>query len=139
VYAAAQAMDRQNLPYGPAGHTGNWATAVRAPNQDCSSAVSIVLYQAGLMPGYAGPIVSSEFANWGQPGRGSQMTVWYIPGALGGNGHVFIEFYGRPAQRFDTVSGGSGGSGPHLRFTAVGSAHDLYESVGFAARHAPGL
>jgi hypothetical protein len=60
------------------------------------------------------------------------MTVWYNAG------HVFIEFYGRPAKRFDTVPGGSGGDGPHLRYTAPGSAGDTWESHGFFPRHVSG-
>lgn len=134
IYAASQAIDRRNLPYiFGGGHTGSWASAVRAAGLDCSSSVSIVLWQAGLMQGFAGPIVSGDFSRWGQPGRGSEFTVWYT------SGHVFIEFYGRPAKRFDTVPGGSGGNGPHLRFTAPGAPGDTWEATGFAARHWPGL
>lgn len=130
VYVASQAMSARHLPYGAAGHTGNWATALRAPSQDCSSSVSIVLYQAGLMNSYPGPIVSGDFLSWGAAGKGSQMTVWVLPGS-GPNGHVFIEFYGRPAQRFDTVGGGNG---PQIRFGL-----NSWEATGFAARHFPGL
>lgn len=137
VYAAAQAISARDLPYGPAGHTGSWSTAAVAPNQDCSSSVSLALYAAGLMTGYGAPIVSGDFLAWGQPGRGSQMTVWVLPGS-GPNGHVFIQFYGRPAKRFDTVSGGSGGNGPHLRFTEPGSPKDVWEATGFVSRHFAG-
>lgn len=135
VYAAATAIDRRNLPYVfGGGHTGSWASAASAGGLDCSSAVSLALYGGGLMPGFPGPIVSGEFASsWGQPGRGAQMTVW------ANAGHVFIEFYNRPAKRFDTVSGGSGGDGPHLRYTAPGSPGDTWESTGFVARHFPGF
>lgn len=139
VYAASQAMSARDLPYIAAGipqggHGGTWAQEAVAQGQDCSSSVSLVLYAAGLMPGYSGSIVSSGFLSWGQPGRGSQMTVWVLPGS-GSNGHVFIEFYGRPAKRFDTVPGGSGGNGPHLRYTAPGDAGDTWENTGFVARH----
>jgi hypothetical protein len=126
VYAAAQAISARDLPYIlGGGHTSSWATAAVAPGLDCSSSVSLALWAAGLMPGYYAPIVSGNFADWGQPGTGSQMTVWYNAG------HVFIQFYGRPAARFDTVPGGSGGDGPHLRYTAPGSPTDS----GFSARH----
>lgn len=135
VYAASQWMDRRNLPYVfGGGHVGSWAAAVRSSGYDCSSAVSVVLYLAGMMPGHSAPIVSGDFAaSWGQPGRGSQLTVWAT------SGHVFIEFYGRPAKRFDTVPGGSGGNGPHLRYTAPGSPGDTWEANGFTAKHFPGL
>lgn len=129
VYAAAQAISARDLPYVyGGGHTGNWATAATSPGLDCSSSVSLALYAAGLMPGYNGPIVSGDFQSWGQPGRGSEMTVWC--NAV----HVFIEFYGYPAKRFDTVPGGSGGNGPHLRYTAPGEV-----LTSFAARHWSGF
>lgn len=134
VYAAAQAISARNLPYVyGGGHTGSWASAARSPGLDCSSSVSLALYAAGLMPGYSGPITSTGFETWGQPGRGSQLTVWCNAG------HMFIQFYGRPASRFDTVPGGSGGDGPHLRYTAPGSPTDTWEAVGFQARHWQGL
>jgi hypothetical protein len=133
VYAASIQIDRRNLPYVyGGGHTGNWQTAAQASGLDCSGAVSLALYAAGLMPGQPGPITSGSFATWGQPGRGAQMTVWYNAG------HVFIEFYGRPAKRFDTVPGGSGGDGPHMRYTAPGSAGDTWEAHGFFPRHVSG-
>lgn len=134
VYAAAQAISARDLPYVyGGGHTGTWSTAAQATGLDCSSSVSLALYAAGLMPGYSAPIVSGDFATWGQPGRGSQMTVWC------NSVHVFIEFYGYPAKRFDTVPGGSGSDGPHLRYTAPGSPLDTWEATGFTARHWPGL
>lgn len=127
VYAAAAAMAATHVPYGPTGHTGAWASAVRAGTQDCSSSSSIVLYQAGLMNNFPGPLVSGDFGQWGVPGRGTQMTVWYNAG------HMFIEWYGRPAKRFDTVGGGNG---PAMRYDT-----GLYgfEQSGFNARHWPGF
>lgn len=134
VYAAAQIIDKRNLPYiFGGGHTGSWASAMAASGLDCSSSTSLALHMAGLMDRFPAPIVSGDFSGWGVPGRGREMTVWYT------GGHVFIEFYGRPAQRFDTVPGGSGGDGPHLRFTARGNPQDLYEASGFAARSWPGF
>ncbi len=134
VYAAAQAMSQKNLPYVyGGGHTGSWSTAVASHGLDCSSSTSIALYQGGLMTGYSGPIVSGDFESWGAAGRGRQMTVWC------NGGHVFIQFYGRPAKRFDTVPGGSGGDGPHLRYTAPGDPADTWEASGFISRHAPSL
>lgn len=133
VYAAAQAISARNLPYvWGGGHTGSWQTAAQATGLDCSGAVSLALYAAGLMAGYPGPIVSGDFAGWGQPGRGRMMTVWCNVS------HVFIQFYGFPAKRFDTVPGGSGGDGPHLRYTAPTDPADVWESTGFQPRHWPG-
>jgi hypothetical protein len=85
------------------------------------------------MNNFPGPIASGGFSAWGAAGRGTQMTVWYNAG------HIFIEFYGRPAKRFDTVPGGSGGDGPHLRFTAPGDSGDTWENSGFIPKHWPGF
>jgi hypothetical protein len=134
VYAAAAAMDKMNLPYSIA-----FRTLSQQPPRggyDCSAAVSWALLSGGLpLPNNvtwgAWAPVSGDFEGWGQPGRGAEMTVWC------NSGHIFIEFYGAPAKRFDTVPGGSGGLGPHLRYTAPGDAGDTWEATGFAARHWP--
>ena len=113
VYAAATAMDRMNLPYS----TGYRTLAQQPPPQgyDCSASVSWALLAAGLpLPSGASwgswAPVSGDFEGWGQSGVGQRMTVWC------NSGHIFIEFYGYPAKRFDTVPGNSGGIGPHLRY-----------------------
>jgi hypothetical protein len=132
AYAASQAMSARDLPYVlGGGHTGSWVTAAKAPGYDCSSSVSMVLYAGGMMGGFAGPIVSGDFLTWGDPGPGTQMTVWAC------NGHVFIEWYGRPAKRFDTVPGpGPGEPGPHLRYSLYPSPNDEDSAAApFLARH----
>ena len=61
VYAAAQAMSARNLPYiYGGGHTGSWATAATAAGYDCSSSTSMVLYAAGLMTAFPGPLTSAR-------------------------------------------------------------------------------
>ncbi len=129
VYAASTQIDQRALPYGPGGHGNDWAGAAQATTLDCSSSTSLALHMGGMMDNYPGPIVSGDFSGWGQPGVGQQMTVWYKPGA-GSNGHVFIEFYGRPAKRFDTVPGG----GARLRFQAPSAS----EQYGYVPRRWPG-
>ncbi len=126
VFAAAAVITRRHLPYGPGGHGLNWPAAANASNMDCSSSTSAALWMAGLFNGFSGPIVSGEFGRWGVPGRGRQMTIWW------NGGHVFVEFYGKAAARFDTVPGG----GPQLRYDT-----GLYgfESSGFNAQHLAGF
>jgi hypothetical protein len=82
------------------------------------------------MSNVRGPVVSDWFLTWGEAGEGKYMTVWVHPGG-GPNGHVWIEFHGRNANRFDTSPWGSGGRGPHLRYTKRSTA-------GFQPRHASG-
>lgn len=123
VYAAAQQITARHLPYVYGGGHGSWggAAAASGGGLDCSSSVSLALHMAGLMNNYSGPITSGEFSGWGVPGEGTTMTIWYS------GSHVFIQFYGFPAQRFDTVGGG----GPQLRFTPPPES-------GMSPRHWPG-
>lgn len=127
VYAKALEIHRRNLPYGPGGHGQIWGQADQASSLDCSSSTSLALNAGGFMSAVRGPVVSDWFRTWGQPGQGKYMTVWVHPGA-GPNGHVWIQFHGRNAKRFDTSPWGSGGRGPHMRYTDRSVA-------GFEARH----
>lgn len=127
VYAKARAISDRNLPYGPGGHGQTWAQAESAKSYDCSSYTSMCLKAGGLMPAsVSGPQVSDYFLNWGKPGEGDELTVWVKAGS-GDQGHVWIEFKGRNANRADTSPQGSGGNGPHLRFSERSKA-------GFVAR-----
>jgi hypothetical protein len=93
---------------------------------DCSSSCSLALFRAGLF-NHDTAIVSGDFGSWGHSGEGKYFTVWY------NNGHVWIQFHGLGnADRFDTSPHGSGGRGPHLRFSPRSAA-------GFKPRHWPGL
>jgi hypothetical protein len=130
VYSKALEIHRRNLPYGAGGHGQEWGAADQAGSLDCSSSTSLALNAGGFMSNVRGPVVSDWFRTWGMAGEGKLMTVWVHPGA-GPNGHVWIEFHGRNAKRFDTSPWGSGGRGPHLRYTDRSKA-------GFQARHAGG-
>lgn len=97
---------------------------------DCSASVSWVLLTAGFpLPndvtwgGWAP--VSGDFVNWGDPGKGNQMTVW------ANDGHVFIEFNVPGVGHYQLNTAGWGGSGPH--YFKWG-----YPTDGFTARHWPG-
>ena len=84
---------------------------------DCSGALSYVLCAAGFL---SKPIVSSEFAQFGQPGAGIYLTIYVRPGV-----HVFMTVCG---LRFDT----SDGHGPRWH-----TSPRSYE--GFFARRILGL
>jgi len=75
---------------------------------DCSGAVSFVLHKAGLL---SGPLTSSQFQDYGDPGPGKYITVYTKDGH-----HVFMAICG---LRFDTSDmGGGRGDGPRWRPTA---------------------
>lgn len=127
AYAAAAHIDKQDRPYVYGG--GHKALSAIEPHEglDCSSSCSLVLSRAGMFDGKVA-ITSGAFASsWGRPGRGKYLTVW------ANANHVWIEFHldGKRGKRFDTSPHGSGGSGPHLRYTERSTA-------GFTPRHWPG-
>lgn len=99
-----------------------------AAGLDCSSSSSAFLHRVDMFD-QARAITSGVFAtSWGQPGRGSKLTVWANPQ------HVFIEFHDGAAgvwKRFDTSPHGDGERGPRLRRTTRSTA-------GFTPRHWPG-
>jgi hypothetical protein len=91
---------------------------------DCSSSTSYVLRKADMFPReYA--MVSGDFRNWGEPGKGSYFTVYYNAG------HVWIRLHRSRWWRFDTSPQGdprSPKSGPRLRYvprftTSFGARH----------------
>lgn len=136
VYAESAKIDGRNLPYiRGGGHGMSWTEAEQATGLDCSSSVSLALHAGGLMGGVGGPQVSEWFVTWGDGGQGKNMTVWVKPGS-GSDAHVWIEFHGRKATRFDTSPWGSGGSGPHLRYTTRNGGHP--EDAGFIPRRFTG-
>jgi hypothetical protein len=131
VYAAAKAISDHHYPYvygGGHGTCGKPSTG-RDPGIgfDCSSSVCAALGAAGL--GYhlgGGVDVSGTMAaNYGQPGGGKYFTVW------ANVGHVWMQFHGLGAWRFDTSPYGPGPSGPQLRATPRPTS-------GFTPRHWPG-
>jgi hypothetical protein len=126
VYAKAAEIDAQNLAYVYGGGHGTWADAKTAKGLDCSSSVSLALQAGGFMAGLSGPQVSGWFETWGDSGKGKHMTVWCS------TDHVWIEFYGRKAKRFDTSPHDAGPSGPHLRYT------NRTDQDRFIARRFPG-
>lgn len=135
VYEAARAIDAKGYPYTwgggharcgtPDGGTGRDA----GPGYDCSGSVCAALAAAGLGYRIGGPadVSGTLAANWGQPGKGRQFTVW------ANASHVWIQWHGiGSAWRFDTSPYGSGPRGPHQRTTERPTAD-------FTARHWPGV
>lgn len=125
IYNAAKAMSDFNIPYSQSQRN----LIARPPSADCSSSCSWALLQAGVpLPGGVGAggwaPVSGQFENWGVAGKGQWVTIWCNAG------HIWMQFTGGvgAAWRFDTSTYGSGGSGPHIRFTSRPTS-------GFIPRH----
>lgn len=92
---------------------------------DCSSAVSYLLYRAGLH----GPTswMSGDFDGWAQPGNGQWITT------ASNADHIYLYVAG---IRFDTHQYGSGDGGPN---TGIGWHPARRPDVGFHLRHPAAL
>jgi hypothetical protein len=93
---------------------------------DCSSSVSLALWEAKMFPGEQA-IVSGEFArSWGKPGRGKEFTVW------ANADHVFLQGEGLYNHwRFDTsmqIDDDNVERGPRVR-------NNWRRTEGFTPRH----
>jgi hypothetical protein len=105
VPAAVQAMvvagnELQDLPYGPDGHPN----PLGAPDEDCSSTVSYLLYRAGVRP--LAEVVrenplAQDYVSWGVPGPGRWVTIYATDTPTP---HVFIVIAG---LRLDTSHNGT--------------------------------
>ncbi|HEX8104709.1 MAG TPA: hypothetical protein VF533_18975 [Solirubrobacteraceae bacterium] len=85
---------------------------------DCSGSISYALAAGGLL---ASPLDSTGFMSWGEAGPGRRITVY------ANAGHAFMIVDGR---RYDTSALSGGGT----RWTS-----EMRSTVGFVARHPPGL
>jgi hypothetical protein len=102
------------LPYVYGGGHARWEDSA----YDCSASVSFALAAAGYLKG---PLDSTRFMNWGDPGPGKWVTIF------ANAGHAFMEVGG---VRFDTVGLRQSGS----------RWQPAYRSIrGFTVRHPPGL
>lgn len=110
------ANEMQNKPY----VMGGGHRVLFDQGFDCSGSVSHILYRAHLIEG---PRTSVSFANYGEPGPGTYVTVFVKPGQ-----HVFMSVCG---LRFDT-SGGQPGEGPRWHSSAR-------DPSGFITRHPGGV
>jgi hypothetical protein len=96
--AIAAANEIDDSSYCTGGGHQRW----RSRCYDCSGAVSYVLGRkgAGLLDS---PLPSGDFRKWGDPGKGSWITVYY------NGGHAFMTIAG---LRFDTSIPDDGDEGP---------------------------
>jgi cell wall-associated NlpC family hydrolase len=112
IWAANEIIGRPYI-YG-----GGHNAAFKSKGYDCSGTVSYALHGARLL---RSPLDSGSFMKWGQPGKGTWITVWTNPG------HAFVIIAG---LRLDTSAAGdpSGAKGPRWRPM-------LRSTQGFVARH----
>ncbi len=123
------------VPPGPNADPGQQENG--GPGYDCSSAVSFVLWGAGLGQSlFAGQVPTSwTLENAGLPRAGQWVTIY--AGTSGGQGHRFIEVAGIV---LDTVHGSAtspAGTGPRWQ-PASEIAYEL-GTGSFVTRHPPGL
>lgn len=97
---------------------GGGHASFKAKGYDCSGTISYALHGAGLLDS---PMPSGPFMKWGQPGKGSWITVYAH------TGHMYAIIAG---LRFDTS--GPGERGPRWR-------PQKRSSSGFAVRHPAGF
>lgn len=121
MYAKVEEIEAMNLPYVYGG--GHGGTPFEPP-YDCSSFVSTVLHEGGLI-GYITNTVG--LMSWGDPKEGRWLTVW-TRGA-GTEGHTFLEFHVGGEVRFAETNGAAGSHAGWRSFI---------DSTGYTARHWPG-
>jgi cell wall-associated NlpC family hydrolase len=101
-------------PYKYGGGHGRW----RDSGYDCSGSVSYVLHAAGLLDT---PLDSSGFMSYGEPGRGTWVTIRSNPG------HAYMIVAG---LRFDTSA---------RRATGNRWSEEMRSARGYRGRHPEGL
>lgn len=127
-YHYAKLVSKNTPGYSHAGHGVPMSGLSSSVAFDCSSSTSWVCFKAGMWEG-THPIarVSGDFNNWGLPGRGEKITIWYNAGHVFS---IFEEGSGLGHKRFDT-GGPGGGAGAKVR--------DAWRPTsGFQPRHWPG-
>ncbi len=134
-YGGGHAPVAMRVPPGPGADPG--AQENGGPGYDCSSAVSFLLWGAGLGQSLLRGQVPTSWTleTEGLPGRGQWVTIY--AGTSAGQGHTFIEVAGIV---LDTVHGTPtvpAGTGPRWQ-PASDIAYEL-ASGSFVTRHPPGL
>jgi cell wall-associated NlpC family hydrolase len=112
IIAAGNAI--ATAPYKYGGGHGRWVDS----GYDCSGSVSYVLHAAGLLDT---ALDSSGFMDWGEPGRGTWVTIRSNPG------HAYMIVAG---LRFDTSA---------RRATGNRWSTQMRSARGYTARHPEGL
>ncbi len=122
IVAAANSIIDTNYEWG-GGHA-----SFQSSGYDCSGAVSFALHGGNLL---SSPDDSTGLETYGQPGKGSWVTVYSDPS------HAFLVVDGRA---FDTANYGGpnipSGSGPRWRLNPTGN---LQDGGDYVARHPAGL
>jgi hypothetical protein len=134
-YGGGHSPASMRIPPGPNADPG--AQENGGPGYDCSSAVSFLLWGAGLGQSLLGGQVPTSWTleTAGLPGAGQWVTIY--AGTSAGQGHTFIEVAGIV---LDTVHGTPttpGGTGPRWQ-PASDIAYEL-ATGSFTTRHPPGL
>ncbi|MGA2014494.1 MAG: hypothetical protein ABSH51_28750, partial [Solirubrobacteraceae bacterium] len=134
-YGGGHTPASMRIPPGPTADPG--AQENGGPGYDCSSAVSFLLWGAGLGPSLlAGQVPTSEgLQTVGAAGVGQWVTIY--AGTSAGQGHAFIEVAGIV---LDTVHGSAtapAGTGP--RWQPASEITDEQATGSFTTRHPPGL
>ena len=134
-WGGAHSTRAMMIPPGPSADPG--AQENGGPGFDCSSAVSFLMWNAGLglslMRG--GVFTSQEFETAGQPGAGNWVTIF--AGASGGVGHVFVEVDGVVMDTVHSTPTVPAGTGP--RWQPTSDVRFELSSGHFVARHPEGL
>ena len=135
---AAQQLSSYNVPYNWGGMHGTNLLKITDPptlrdkGMDCSSSVSWVLHQAGVLGTTADD--SNGLALWGQAGKGAQMTVW------ANSYHAFLELNVPGVGHFqlNTVNSDGDGAGPRWEpwsFSNRDAGEEAASSGGYTPRH----
>ena len=134
-YAGGHTPASMRVPPGPDADPG--AQENGGPGYDCSSAVSFVLWGAGLGQSLLGGQVPDSWTlmGAGQPGPGQWVTIY--AGTSGGQGHTFIEVAGIVLDTVHGIPTAPGGTGPRWQ-PASEISYEL-SSGSFVTRHPPGL
>lgn len=117
-------MDRMIALRQPYKWGGGHAHLDRNGPWDCSGAVSWLLHFIGVLDG--GPRISTGFMAWGEPGQGSEFTVYSNPT------HVFIKMHTGPH------AGECWGTTRRIASQGGSLAWHDHTTVGFVARHPKG-
>jgi hypothetical protein len=134
-YGGGHSPASMRVPPGPNADPG--AQENGGPGYDCSSAVSFVLWGAGLGQSLLGGQVDDSWTlmGVGRPGAGQWVTIY--AGTSGGQGHTFIEVAGIV---LDTVHGsGTSPAGTGPRWQPASEISYELASGSFVTRHPQGL
>jgi hypothetical protein len=123
------------IPPGPSVDPG--AEENGGPGFECSSAVSFLMWNAGLGVSlmHGAVFTSGQFETAGLPGTGNWVTIY--AGTSGGVGHVFVEVDGVVMDTVHSTPTVPAGTGP--RWEPASDIRFELSSGHFVARHPAGL